>query len=207
MIASLTGVLKHKSPASIIVDVQGVGYDVQISLPTFYQLPALNESIHLWTHTHVREDALRLYGFSTIEEKSVYLMLLSVSGVGARLAMNILSGLPFTELVAAVKKGDVTKLGSIPGIGQKTAARLVLELKEKMKAITSEDSMEASSAKPMDSHAVEDTVSALVNLGYKPPLAKDAVRKALKTGNGAAGGEGVPIEALIKESLKFLSRP
>lgn len=206
MIASLTGILRQKTPRSIIADVHGVGYEVIIPLPTFYQLPPLGETIHLWTHTHVREDALQLYGFSTGEEKGLFLMLLSVSGIGPKLAINILSGLPLIELVAAVKKGDVVKLSSIPGIGQKTAGRLVLELQEKVQALEAQDSIAAASAEGKDSQTIEDAISALVNLGYKSPLAKEAVKRVLRSENGGVAREGILIEELIKESLKVLSR-
>jgi Holliday junction DNA helicase RuvA len=205
MIASLTGILKQKTPHSIIVDVHGVGYEAVVPLTTFYQLPSQNETVHLWTYTHVREDALQLFGFSTVEEKKVFLLLLGISGIGPKLAINILSGLPLAELVAAVKQGDIAKLSSIPGIGRKTAARLALELKEKILAVA----VDSSTAGPIvekDAERIEDAVSALVHLGYKVPLAKDAVKAVLQSRNGESGGDGLPIEELIKETLKVLSR-
>lgn len=205
MIASLTGILKQKTPHSILVDVHGVGYEAVVPLTTFYQLPSQNETVHLWTYTHVREDALQLFGFWTVEEKSVFLLLLGISGIGPKLAINILSGLPLADLVTAVKQGDIAKLSSIPGIGRKTAARLALELKEKILAVA----VDLTAAGPIvekDAQRIEDVVSALVNLGYKSPLAKDAVKKVLNSRNGEYGREGFPIEELIKESLKVLSR-
>lgn len=205
MIASITGILKQKAPHSIIVDVHGVGYEAVVPLTTFYQLPSQNETVHLWTYTHVREDALQLFGFSTVEEKNVFLLLLGISGIGPKLAINILSGLPLAELVAAVKQGDIAKLSSIPGIGRKTAARLALELKEKILAVAV-DLTAAGPAEEKDAQRIEDAVSALVNLGYKSPLAKDAVKTVLKSRNGEDGREGFPIEELIKESLKVLSK-
>jgi Holliday junction DNA helicase RuvA len=205
MIASLTGILKQKTPQSVIVDVHGVGYEVVTPLTTFYRLPSENETVHLWTHTHVREDALQLFGFSSGDEKNVFLLLLGVSGIGPKLAINILSGLPLPELIAAVKKGDIAKLSSIPGIGQKTAARLALELKEKILAVAVVDSTTVGSAEEKDLQEIEDAVSALVNLGYKAPLAKDAVKKVLRNGNGGPA-RTLGIEELIKESLKLLSR-
>ena len=204
MIASITGILKQKTPHSIIVDVHGVGYEAVVPLTTFYLLPSQNETVHLWTYTHVREDALQLFGFSTVEEKNVFLLLLGISGIGPKLAINILSGLPLAELVAAVKQGDIAKLSSIPGIGRKTAARLALELKEKILAVTVDSS--AAPVEEKDARRIEDAVSALVNLGYKSPLAKDAVKKVLNARNGEDGREGFPIEELIKESLKVLSK-
>ena len=205
MIASLTGILKQKTPQSVIVDVHGVGYEVVTPLTTFHRLPSENETVHLWTHTHVREDALQLFGFSSGDEKNVFLLLLGVSGIGPKLAINILSGLPLPELIGAVKKGDVAKLSTIPGIGQKTAARLALELKEKILAVAVSDSTTAGSAEEKDLQEIDDAVSALVNLGYKSPLAKDAVKKVLRTGNGSPA-RPLGIEELIKESLKVLSR-
>ncbi len=204
MIASLYGVLRQKTPHSVVVDVQGVGYEVLISLPTYSNLPAEKESVHLRIYTHVREDAIQLFGFTTAEEKSVFLLLLGVSGIGPRLAINILSGLPLAELVAAVKKGDIAKLSSIPGIGAKTAGRLALELKEKIAAVAGPGLSPAGPGEDRESQAVTDAVSALVNLGYKPPLAKEAVKKVLGSENGAA--PRIPVEELIKRSLKELSR-
>ncbi|MBI3596198.1 MAG: Holliday junction branch migration protein RuvA [Nitrospirae bacterium] len=205
MIASLTGILKQKTPHSVIVDIHGVGYEAIVPLTTFYQLPSQNETVHLWTYTHVREDALQLFGFSTVEEKNVFLLLLGISGIGPKLAINILSGLPLAELVAAVKKGDIAKLSSIPGVGQKTASRLALELKEKILTVAV-DVISAGPIEEKDARRVEDAVSALVNLGYKSPLAKDAIKKVLNSRNGESGREGFPIEELIKETLKVLSR-
>jgi Holliday junction DNA helicase RuvA len=205
MIASLTGILKQKTPHSIIVDVHGVGYEAVVPLTTFYQLPSQNETVHLWTYTHVREDALQLFGFSTVEEKKIFLLLLGISGIGPKLAINILSGLPLAELVSAVKRGDVAKLSSIPGIGKKTAARLALELKEKILAVAVDSSM-AGPIVEKDAQRIEDAVSALVHLGYKAPLAKDAVKTVLQSRNGESGGDGLPIEELIKETLKVLSK-
>jgi Holliday junction DNA helicase RuvA len=187
------------------VDVHGVGYEAVVPLTTFYRLPSQNETVHLWTYTHVREDALQLFGFSTVEEKNVFLLLLGISGIGPKLAINILSGLPLAELVAAVKKGDIAKLSSIPGVGQKTASRLALELKEKILTVAV-DVISAGPVEEKDAQRVEDAVSALVNLGYKSPLAKDAVKKVLNSLNGESGREGFPIEELIKETLKVLSR-
>ncbi len=146
-----------------------------------------------------------MFGFSTVEEKKVFLLLLGISGIGPKLAINILSGLPLAELVAAVKQGDIAKLSSIPGIGRKTAARLALELKEKILAVAV-DSTAAGPIVEKDAQRIEDVVSALVNLGYKSPLAKDAVKTVLQSRNGESGGDGLPIEELIKETLKVLSR-
>jgi Holliday junction DNA helicase RuvA len=132
MIASLTGRLAFKAPTYLILDVQGVGYEVFIPLSTFYGLPNLSDSISLSVHTHVREDAIQLFGFLTSQEKSAFVLLTSVSGVGPKLGLSVLSALPVSDLVSAIQSGDVEKLTTVPGIGNKSASRLVLELKDKV---------------------------------------------------------------------------
>ena len=201
MIASIAGVLISKSPNSIIVDVHGVGYQVFIPLSTFYRLPELSKPVTLHTYTHVREDALQLYGFFHQEEKAVFLLLLGISGIGPKLAVNILSGLPLAEFVAAVRQGDEAKLSSIPGVGPKTAARLALELKEKIQGVVPMEAAVGDRAKAQDSKKMEDAVSALVNLGYKTPQAKEAVKKVLVASDG-----DLSVESLIKDALRILSR-
>lgn len=201
MIASIAGVLILKSPNMIIVDVHGVGYQVFIPLSTFYRLPELSKPVTLHTYTHVREDTLQLYGFFSQEEKAVFLLLLGISGIGPKLAINILSGLPLAEFVAAVRQGDELKLSSIPGVGAKTAARLALELKEKIQGVVPMEAWVGDRAKAQDSKKMEDAVSALVNLGYKTPQAKEAVQKVLMASDG-----DLPVESLIKDALRMLSR-
>lgn len=201
MIASIAGVLISKSPNVIIVDVHGVGYQVFIPLSTFYRLPELSKPITLHTYTHVREDVLQLYGFFTREEKAVFLLLLGISGIGPKLAINILSGLPLQEFVAAVRQGDELKLSSIPGVGAKTAARLALELKEKIQGVAPIEVLVGDRAKAQDSKKMEDAVSALVNLGYKTPQAKEAVKTVLMASDG-----DLSVESLIKDTLRMLSR-
>jgi len=201
MIASIAGDLVSKSPNSIIVDVHGVGYQVFIPLSTFYHLPELSKPVGLHTYTHVREDTLQLYGFFTQEEKAVFLLLLGISGIGPKLAINILSGLPLAEFVAAVRQGDEAKLSSIPGVGTKTAARLALELKEKIQGVIPMEAAVGDRAKAQDSKKMEDAVSALVNLGYKTPQATEAVKKVLIASDG-----DLPVESLIKDALRILSR-
>jgi Holliday junction DNA helicase RuvA len=201
MIASLSGVLVSKSPNAIVVDVHGVGYQIFIPLSTYYRLPELNEPVTLQTYTHVREEALQLYGFLTPEEKSVFLLLLGVAGIGPKLAVNILSGLPLPEFVAAVLQGNEAKLNSIPGVGQKTAARLALELKGKIGEVAGVGAAAGEPARREDLGKMDDAVSALVNLGYKTPQAKEAVKKVLSGNNG-----DVSVELLIKNALRILSR-
>ncbi len=135
MIASLTGRLAFKAPTHLVLDVHGVGYEVFIPLSTYYGLPNLSESTSLSVHTHVREDAIQLFGFLTSQEKDAFVLLTSVSGVGPKLALSVLSALPVSDLVSAIQSGDVEKLTTVPGIGNKSASRLVLELKDKVEKL------------------------------------------------------------------------
>src|SRR5438445_8623619 len=135
MIAQLAGALAYKSPEHLVVDVQGVGYQVYVSLNAFYRLPEPGDPVCLLIHTHVRDDALQLYGFLEREEKDLFLLLTSVSGIGPRLALNILSGTPSHELEDALEAGDLVRLVAIPGVGKKTAERLVVELRDKIKLV------------------------------------------------------------------------
>ncbi len=201
MIATITGQLIHKSPAYVIVDVHGVGYQIFAPLSSFYHLPEVKETVTLQTYTHLREDALQLYGFLTMEEKDLFLLLITISGIGPKLALNILSGMPVAELVSAVRQGDVARLCSIPGIGQKIAARLALELKEKIAAIKTSEVETVPGESEERRQIVEDALSALVNLGYNRAVAKEAVRKISLAHEG-----DLSVETLLKESLKRLSR-
>ena len=201
MIASLTGILISKAPNVAVVDVHGVGYRVFVPLSTFYLLPEEKKSVTLQTHTHVREDALHLYGFLRSEEKAVFLSLIGVSGVGPKLALAILSGLPLDEFVRAVRAGDVARLSLIPGVGKKTAERLALELKDKIAAAVPSSGLSGAKAAPgPDGPLADDAVSALVNLGYKSAEAREAVKRV------AEGEADLPIESLIKAALKSLSK-
>lgn len=192
MIARLTGALEEKTPDQLIINVNGVGYQVFVSLQTFYRLPALHESVSLQIHTHLREDALLLYGFLEEKEKESFLLLKGVSGIGPRLALNILSGIPVDELENALRSSDVTRLVAVPGVGKKTAERLVVELREKVGAFTSGQGV------PSEQTSVSaEAISALVNLGYRYAEAEKAVRAALQ--RGAAS-----IADLIRESLRSL---
>src|SRR5215472_1099204 len=159
MIAHLRGKLISKHPNQAIVETGGVGYDVTISVPTFSELPALNAEVSFFIHTHVREDALALFGFLRAQEKQLFEKLLSVSGIGPKLAITILSGMAADAMVAAIKGNNVASLTRIPGIGKKTAERMVLELRDKLDAFGAPEA--AASASPVE----EDVISALVNLG------------------------------------------
>ncbi len=198
MIALLAGKLRRKAIDHLIIDVSGVGYQVQTSLQTYYKLPDIGEEVTLHIHTHVREDALSLFGFLEEEEKSLFLMLIGVSGIGPRLALGILSSLSVAEIAAAIQTSDDSKLCTIPGIGKKTAARLLLELKDKTKLLPVAVAPPDREAVAMDHR--EDALSALVNLGYKKQQAEEALKKVLHA------QAGLTIEALIREALAVLMR-
>jgi len=196
MIALLRGVLLEKHPNQAILEAGGVGYDVTIPVSTFAHLPDAGAEIRLRIHTHVREDALALYGFLTQDEKALFEKLIGVSGIGPKLAITILSGLAAPELIHAIRRGEVERLVRIPGIGKKTAERLVLELRDKVPAVTGEEREAAAAAalSPVD----QDALSALLNLGCARPQAEAAVRKAK-----AAGG-GMEFEPLFRRALELV---
>jgi Holliday junction DNA helicase RuvA len=175
MIAYLRGRLLEKHPNQVIVDVNGVGYHVQIPVSTFSQLGDGGAEVRLHVYTHVREDALALYGFSTEKEKAIFERLISVTGIGPRLAVTLLSGMDAAELADAIRRGDVQKLVRVPGVGRKTAERLVVELRDKLGPLEA-----AASAAP--GGIDEDVISALLNLGCSRPQAEAAVDKARKNG-------------------------
>lgn len=199
MIALLTGTIAHKSPDHIILDVHGVGYRVHIPFSTYYELPEEGGTATLHIHTSVREDAILLYGFRTRLEKSFFQLLIGVSGVGPKLARDILSNIQPGHLATALAHGDLGKLSTIPGIGKKTAERLVLELKDKVGKldVSSLPAAEAREIPPDD--IAEDVISALMNLGYKEPLVR-------KTVAGLDAGSGVSVEDLLKQALKTLMK-
>jgi Holliday junction DNA helicase RuvA len=200
VIARISGQLSYKSIDHVIIDVGGVGYRLFIPLSTFYTLPE-SGAVSLFTHTHVREDALVLYGFLTMEEKELFVTLIGISGVGPKLAVNILSHIPAAELKQAIAGGDIKRLSALPGIGKKTAERLVLELKDKVGPLvpTGEDGNTAVAMPPAAAATLDDVVSALVNLGYKEAQA----RKVLKNMELAPG---VTTEEALKGALKILLR-
>lgn len=199
MIALLTGNIAYKSPDHIILDVNGVGYRVLIPFSTYYELPEEGGAASLHIHTAVREDAIQLYGFRTRLEKSFFQLLIMVSGVGPKLARDILSNIQPGQLAQAIIHGDLAKLSSIPGIGKKTAERLVLELKDKVGKLelATEPSFEAREI-PADD-VIEDVLSALLNLGYKDAQ----VRKALAALDATGGAS---VEVLLKQALKILMK-
>jgi Holliday junction DNA helicase RuvA len=198
MIGQLRGRLTDKRPNQVLVDVAGVGYLVQVPLSTYAALGELHTEVTLLIHTHVREDALSLYGFLSSREKHFFEMLLSASGVGPSLALKILSGMSVEELVPAIRGSDLARLTKIPGVGRKTAERIVVELKDKLDAATVEAERPAASS-PAGIEA--DVVSALVNLGYEARAAEGAVAEARRE-NGAGN-----FEKLLRASLQSLSAP
>jgi len=200
MISHLSGTLFEKSTQSIIIQVSGVGYEVFVPLSTYYTLPEKQEPVSLHIHTHVREDALVLFGFSTTLEKSLFLMLVSVSGIGPKLSANILSGIGSEELLRAIASGDAHRLRAIPGIGKKTAERIALELKDRAATFSHDAEMPPlQTPGSQTEQRMEDTLSALINLGYSAKMAKDAIDKAKISVTDNT------LEALIKESLKILA--
>jgi len=194
VIARLEGVLAEKAPELVVLDVHGVGYEVRVPLSTFFELPDEGKTVRLHIHTHVREDALQLYGFGSEPERVLFKLLIATSGVGPKLALAILSGLPASKLVAALRAGDLAALCGVPGVGKKTAERIVIDLREKAHALDA-------AARPSERGAASDGAaaaeSALCNLGYARPQAERAVRRALEV-----VPEGAGLESLIKEALR-----
>jgi Holliday junction DNA helicase RuvA len=203
LIAHLSGKLFQKQPNTIIIDVAGVGYEVTIPLSTFYELGEPGSDVSLKIHTHVREDVIQLFGFKTSIEKELFLRVTSVTGIGPKLAVTMLSGMAAGELVHSIRNNDLARLTTIPGIGRKTAERVVVELRDKLQNITLEEALGQAagpSAGESEAEIVDDTIAALQALGYPKPLAERAVSAALRE-------EGQrTIEAVLKRSLKKLSR-
>jgi Holliday junction DNA helicase RuvA len=194
VIAHLRGRVFGKTPSAVVVECGGVGYDVAISVSTFTALPAEGAEASLYIHTHVREDALALFGFAELAEKRLFEKLLTISGIGPKLAITVLSGISAERLVGAIRGQDHATLTKIPGIGKKTAERVVLELKDKL-----DDMVGMSpevSAKPSLGAVADDVLSALVNLGYPRPVAQKAVENAAKD-----AGDGLDFEKLFRAAM------
>ncbi|MDD2275319.1 MAG: Holliday junction branch migration protein RuvA [Smithellaceae bacterium] len=201
MIALLTGKIAYKGISHVVVDAQGVGYRVFIPLTTFYALPEADQTITLHIHTSVKEDAIHLFGFYTREERELFQLMISVSGIGPKVALNILSGISSAELLEAISTGNLTKLMAIPGIGRKMAERLILELKEKVMKKMAADAIPAANAKQKQAEMMrEDVLSALMNLGYKAGAARDALEKAARDLK-----EEPAMDQLLKKALKILA--
>jgi holliday junction DNA helicase RuvA len=195
MIGYLKGILGEKKPNSLILDVNGVGYLVNIPVSTFLELPDEGSSLALFIYTHVREETLALYGFRTMREKVLFEKLISVSGIGPKVAISFLSGMSADELIPAIQNQDIGKLSTIPGVGRKTAERVSLELREKIPQLLSE-SAQAPQEKPMR----EDLISALVNLGYQQSLAERIIKNVLDKSKSDAS-----FEELLKSALHGIS--
>lgn len=195
MIGYLKGLLAEKKPNSLLLDVGGVGYLVNIPVSTFLELPEEGSTLALFIYTHVREDLLALYGFRTMREKLLFEKLISVSGIGPKVAISFLSGMSSDELIPAIQNADISKLSTIPGVGRKTAERVSLELREKIPQLMSE-SAQVAAEKPMR----EDLISALVNLGYQQSLAERIVKHVLDKSKSDAS-----FEELLKSALHGIS--
>jgi len=200
MIAFLRGKVLDKHPNKLIVDVHGVGYEVQVPLSTFYEVGDEGDEVSLRVHTHVREDALQLYGFVTALEQQVFERLIGISGIGPKLAIAVLSGIDPRELLGAVQRSDVARLTRIPGVGKKTAERIVLELKDRMQQFAGLAAPDAPEPGAVEDRLREDLVSALVNLGYHRPQAEKTIDSTLQS-----GGE-LRFEQALKQALKGLMR-
>jgi holliday junction DNA helicase RuvA len=197
MIAHIRGKLLSKNPNQAVVETAGVGYDVAISIPTFADLPAAGNDVALHVYTHVREDTIALYGFLRSAEKRLFEKLLTVSGIGPKLAITILSGMPVEDMVGAIRSGDVGRLTKIPGIGKKTAERMVLELRDKLPTDGTPTAPAATALSPVE----DDVLSALVNLGYQKAAAEKALQQASKKVKPPPA-----FDTLFREALGSLSK-
>jgi Holliday junction DNA helicase RuvA len=196
----LTGKITEKTPTAAILDVNGIGYEVRVSLSTFSSLPNLGETVKLFTHFVVREDAQLLYGFSTEEEREAFRLLISISGIGPKLAITLLSGVTLVELKRAIQEKNIPVLTAISGIGQKTAERVIIELKDKIGKAEVSAGKELIHDASVSDQMVEDSVAALVSLGYTKQKAKEATQKTLK----AMLGKKPSVEEIIRAALKHV---
>jgi Holliday junction DNA helicase RuvA len=197
MIARLSGILVEKSVMQCVVDVHGAGYRVVVPLTTFYELPEIGQPVVLHIHTHVREDAIHLFGFHVREEQAIFQLMISVSGIGPKLAINILSGITAGELIRAVTKEDLKRLTGIPGVGKKTAERIILELKDKLAKLDRETVAVGVVKDEKGAQVKDDALSALVNLGYKGSAVKEVVDRIMR--------EAPSLDQLLKRALRTLA--
>lgn len=205
MIAHLSGILLSKQPNSVIVDVGGVGYELIIPVSTFYELEDTGANTQLRVYTHVREEALQLYGFKTARERELFLQIISVSGIGPRIAITLLSGMNATEIIASIRTNNLARLTSIPGVGRKTAERLVVELRDKITALSSpaleeEFAGEAGTRATSPDAMRDDALSALLNLGYQKTAAEKAIKAAIDEGGDLS------LDVILRRGLRSLSR-
>jgi Holliday junction DNA helicase RuvA len=201
MIAHLQGVLVVKTVERVVLDVHGIGYQAVVPLSTYYALPDVQERVTLLTTMYVREDTMRLYGFATPDEQEMFELLISVTSVGPRLALNMLSSLTAVDLRQAIAQAETRRLQAIPGVGRKTAERVVLELQEKMAALGLSTAGQSSLLVSADEQVMRDVISALLNLGYRQQEAEKAVRAAR-----AKQDDSLTLEALLKDALQELAR-
>ncbi len=200
MIAFLSGKLLEKQANSVIVDVGGVGYEVAIPLSTFYELGDIGTDVQLRIFTHVREDAIQLYGFRTVRERELYLKLISVQGIGTKSGIAMLSGMNADEIVSAIRNNDLARLTSIPGVGRKTAERLVIELRDKIGDLSAAAGASASPLPAVGGDIFDDALSALVNLGYQRNAAEKVLLQAVKD------GAEMNVQKLLREALHRLAK-
>ncbi|HOJ52723.1 MAG TPA: Holliday junction branch migration protein RuvA [Syntrophales bacterium] len=201
MIARLRGTIVHKSLPQCIIDTNGVGYEVKVPLSTYYELPDLGASVTLLIHTHVKDDAIDLYGFWTELEREIFRHLISISGIGPKQAVNILSGINPSTLLSAIREGDVNKLTSIPGIGKKMAGRMILELKDKLRELSLPFTDKGQTPSLERETIKRDVLSALINLGYKTNLAKAAIEHTFTS----LTLPHPSLDQVLKETLRYLS--
>ena len=207
MIAHLSGILLSKQATSVILDVGGVGYEITIPVSTFYGLNEEGSTVRLRIYTHVREDALQLYGFKTARERELFMRLISVSGIGPKLGITLLSGMSADEMIASIRTNNLARLTLIPGVGRKTAERLVMELRDKVASLSSAELEEELGAKtsagtplPTEDSTRSDVLSALLNLGYQRSAAEKAVTAALDEGGD------ISVESILRRSLRKLAK-
>lgn len=204
MIGYLSGKLLEKEANTVIIDVAGVGYEVTIPLSTFYELGEIGEPVELRIYTYVREDTLQLFGFRTMREKELYLKLISVQGIGAKSGISMLSGMSADEIIVAIRTDNLARLTSIPGVGKKTAERIVIELRDKLSELTVSDAAAIAAdgaARPEGVDDVyDDALSALVNLGYQQSAASKALKKAVQEGTEMS------VQKLLRRSLQLLAK-
>ncbi len=204
MIGYLSGKLLEKEANTVIIDVNGIGYEVTIPLSTFYELGEVGEAVELRIFTYVREDTLQLFGFKTLREKELYLKLISVQGIGAKSGISMLSGMSADEIIVAIRTDDLARLTSIPGVGKKTAERIVIELRDKLDDLTTGEKVGGVSETSRPTGAVDDVyddaLSALVNLGYQQNAASKALKKAVQEGTE------MTVQKLLRKSLQNLAK-
>jgi len=199
MIAFLSGKLLEKQANTVIVDVAGVGYEVTVPLSTYYELGEIGSDIRLRIYTHVREDAIQLFGFKTNRERDLYLKLISVQGIGAKSGISLLSGMSADEIILALRTEDLARLTSIPGVGRKTAERLVIELRDKVSDVAGAAGTSPTGALAVD-EVFDDALSALVNLGYQRNLAEKALKQTVQDGTEMS------VQKLLRRSLQILAK-